>query len=197
MYRSIINIGMLIVIASLLAFGAEPAPLPQDAQAIVDKATKEVSMAETKFLAVKFATLTAVVDKLTDAQAKATKAGKLDAALAIKAQVDAYQKELDAITAAKEKPTAVSTSKAVTLYSQTGFKGQSVTIKQYDQVIDAYKVGFPNDALMSVKLPTGYVLIAYADNAGSGASYEVDGESSDLSGTPAVGMTSFMVKRVQ
>jgi hypothetical protein len=92
---------IIAMTVAALAFGADEV-LPQDAQALVDKAMRDVNEAESKALTVKFITYTALADKLQIAQERATKAGKLDAALAIKAKVSDLKKTVDDIAALRK-----------------------------------------------------------------------------------------------
>jgi hypothetical protein len=186
---------MLVICMPL--FSADDVPLPPDAAKLVDGAAKAFTEIETKALLSKLDTLTALIPKLTKAQDTATKAGKLEVSLAIKAKIDEYRKQVDEITALRPAPKVVSTSKDVVLYAQPDFKGPGTIVKQFDTIIDAYKISFPNDGLRSVRLPAGYVLVTYADNLGAGTECTIATESADLTGTQALGMTSFMVKRIK
>ena len=141
--------------------------------------------------------------KLTDNVVKAlekeldatTKKGDLTGALAIKAKIDELNPGLVFV---ESKPKAkVSTSKRAELFALVDFKGPSYVVTEFDTVLDAWRVGFPNDALRSIKLPTGYTLTVYASEMAGGQSYVVTSESSDLTDTLAysLGMSSFMVTK--
>lgn len=185
---------LALLLLSLTLFAADEVLTP-DALKLIAKATDDVTEIEAKALASKASVLDALIPKLVKAQEAATKGGKLEASLAIKAKVDDYKKQLADIMALRPAPKKVSTSKVVTLYGLPDFKGPSVTIKQFDTVIDVQTAGFPNDALRSLRLPAGYTFVVYASEKAGGESYEIDEESADLSGTPATGMSSFMIKR--
>lgn len=185
---------LLLFLVGVTLFAADDVLTP-DVVKLITKATDDVTEIEAKALASKATVLDALIPKLVKAQDSATKAGKLEASLAIKAKVDEYRKQLADLSAQRPVVKRVSTSKDVTLYALPGFKGPTVTIKQFDVVIDVQSAGFPNDALRSLRLPAGYTFVVYAAERAGGAAYEIDEESADLTGTPALGMSSFMIKR--
>ena len=192
-----VKFALLILIICPMFSAEEPSPLPPDAVKLIAAADKEVSEIEAKALTAKNELYNALIPKLTKAQEAATKAGKLEASMAVKAKIDDYKTKIAEISALKPATKRLSTSKDVTLYALPNFKGPNVTIKQFDTVLDVYKVGFPNDALRSLRLPPGYIFVVYAAEQAGGESYEIDEESPDLTGTPAGGMSSFMIKRVK
>jgi len=179
MRNLILTFLVLLITGPAFCEDTEKTKLPDDAASALADFDKAVA-AKTKELRA----------KLEKAQEAATKKGNLDGALAVKAAIEKLPKDSDAPA-----PKSKSTSKVVTLYTLPDFKGQSVTIKDYNVVMDAHAIGFPNDALRSIKLPAGCTLVVYQNEAAGGASLEVTEESSDLTGTTAVGMTSFMIKK--
>lgn len=199
----IIAVLLSLNVPSWCAEGGIQAPvslIPSDAQTILDKATADQAVIDNEANTKRTKVLTAMVEKLKASQDKATKAGKLEASLAIKAEIDKAQTAISALVETKPvgavKVNPISTSRTVTLYSLPNFKGPGTIIKQLDTVLDVQSVGFPNDALRSIRLPAGYALTVYASERAGGDSYEITEETADLTGTPALGMSSFMVHKL-
>ncbi len=145
------------------------------------------------------------VDKLTDklradlqkAQDVATRKGDLDTALAIKAEIGKLGKgngvdpiDNDALANKAQGP-----SKDVTFYVQTGFNGPGTIVKQFETILDVSNVGFPNDALRSIKVPVGYEVIVYQNEKGGGLMTTITKDTADLTNTQATGMSSFLIHR--
>lgn len=128
--------------------------------------------------------------KLAAAQEQATKAGDLDKALAIRAAMDKLPKAPKAVP-----PKPVSMSKDVVLYAQPGFKGPGTIVRQFEVIIDAHAIDFPNDGLRSIKIPAGYTVEVYQNELGGGGMFLITEETADLAGTPALGMSSFLIHR--
>lgn len=139
--------------------------------------------------------------KLRKEQDVATKKGDLELAMWIKERVDYLQKnptlgttsmiwDVDVTKAAGEHST-----RDVILYSEPNFKGQGVTVKTLGSVVEVYQINFPNDGLRSIKVPEGYVVTVYEGNLGAGASADLTHDMSELTGAPALGMTSFKITK--
>ncbi len=77
--------------------------IPPEAQSVIDKATADQAVIDKEADAKRVKVLTAMVDKLKTAQEKATKAGKLEASLAVRAEIAKAQGVLDDIEARKPK----------------------------------------------------------------------------------------------
>ena len=169
-------------------FGADVV-LPKEVVVVLEKSAKAEAEVKAEYDSKMVKIRMELTAKLIKQQENATKAGNLELALNLKARIEAI------IIPELPKTKPISTSKDVVLFPLPGFKGQGVTVKEYNIVIDAYKVGFPNDSLRSVKLPAGYTLEVYQGNIGGDGTYIIESESDDLSNTPALGMTSFMIKR--
>jgi len=188
MRNLILTFLVLLITGPAFCEDAEKTKLPDDAVSALADFDKAVA-AKTKELRA----------KLEKAQEAATKKGNLDGALAVKAAIEKLPPVVK--VAAVMKPDPLSTSKRVILYALADFKGPSYTVaaSEIDVVLDAYRVGFPNDALRSLRLPTGYTLTVYAAEQAGGASHVITSESADLTGTPAftIGMSSFMVSKTK
>lgn len=176
---------LFFALTMILTAAEEPKPLPADAQAAIDAFDKAVAREQA-----------ALVTKLQKAQEAATKKGDLDAALAIKARIEALPKtEQPVVSFGSETQATPSISRSVVLCSLPDFKGKTVIVKDYETIINVQKVGFPNDGLRSIRLPTGWTVTVFEHENGGGNSYTIGSETADLNGTPAVGMTSFMINR--
>jgi len=77
--------------------------IPPEAQSVIDKATADQAAIDSDASAKRVKVLTTMVDKLKTAQEKATKAGKLEASLAVRAEIAKAQGVLDDIEARKPK----------------------------------------------------------------------------------------------
>lgn len=84
---------ILLSLTVLCCHAAEEAKLPPDAQAAIDKAEKSISTIQGKADGEILKVRQELVKALTKAQESATKKGDLNAALAIKAQIDAIPAE--------------------------------------------------------------------------------------------------------
>lgn len=174
---------------------AAPSPLLPDAVKLIAAADSDLAEIEAKAAKQKRDVYASLIPKLVKAQETATKAGKLEAATAAKAKVDEYKAKVESMKADSPAAKVVSTSKDVILYSQPGFKGPGVVIKQFDTVTNVQTVRFPNDALRSVRLPPGYSLIVYSSEQAGGSSFDISEECADLTGTLATEMSSFTVHK--
>lgn len=91
MLRSIL-LSTLAVVALLAAEGAEPAKLPPAAQSIVDRLAKAEVKIDTDAAKLRSSERQKAIKDLEKAQATVTKAGDLEAALAVKARIDELKK---------------------------------------------------------------------------------------------------------
>ena len=98
-----------VLLWAVMAHGAdEPvSPLLPDAVKLLASADSDIAEIEAKSLKSKHELYTALIPKLVKAQETATKAGKLDAANAVKAKVEEYKAKVDEIVALKTGKPAV------------------------------------------------------------------------------------------
>lgn len=183
---------VLLCFAHGMVRGAEAEkPLPADAQKAVSTCDMAIGKARME-----------LVKGLKISLAKATKAGDLVSANLVQAKLTETEKLLDEGKDLLGNKTAhVSTSQRITIYALPDFKGPSYTVaaSEIGVVLDTYKIGFPNDALRSIKLPAGYKLTVYAAEQAGGASFVITEESADLTATPAytLGMSSFVAAPIK
>lgn len=162
--------------------------LPTEAETLVSLYDADVAKIQADADKAIQAKTDALRTKLAKAQESATKKGNLEGALAIKGAIEKLPKS------ERPKDVGVHTSSNVILYTEPNFKGMPVTVKQFNVVIEAYKVSFPNDGLRSIKIPKGYTFVAYAADFGGGTSTEYTSDTPNVTDAPGMGMTSFMIK---
>ncbi len=97
---------ILIVLSITSSFAADEVVLPPEATKLIDAATKDLDQLEMKSIVAKALTLEILVPKLVKAQEAATKAGKLEVSLAIKAKIDEYKKQQADLLARRKSPEA-------------------------------------------------------------------------------------------
>jgi len=199
----LISLGVILTLTSIHSLGAaesigaEALKLPADAAALMQGYETDVAKLEADCAKSVAAKADALRIKLTKAQEGATKKGDLDGALAIKAAIEKLSTEDSQKSSPGDKPALPHSSRDVILYAQVGFKGPGTILKQFDVIIDVYKLPFPNDGLRSIKVPAGMEVVTYAGDAGGGAEYVINGDVSDLTSTPAIQTTSLMLRRVK
>jgi hypothetical protein len=66
-----------------------------------------------------------------------------------------------------------------------------------DSILTVASVGFPNDALRSIKVPEGVVVVVFDGDDGGGNATRITSDTPDLTGSSAAGMTSLMVERLK
>lgn len=187
---------LLLLMTLSVLFGADEVKLPADAQAALTAYDAKVAKLKADYDAAVAKESDALVAKLQKSQEAATKKGDLDTALALKTRIDALpQTDLLGNRTKPEPAKPVSTSKNVVLCSLPDFKGQTMIVKEYETIVNVHRIGFPNDGLRSVRLPAGWTMTVYANEDAGGASFEITSETADLTGTPANGMTSFVIHR--
>ncbi len=140
----------------------------------------------------------ALIATLTKAQDKVLKSGNLDAANAIKAKVAEIEKLTgpgDLLATTPAAPEAAHTSKVVMLYPLPDFKGTPVIVKTTNVITDFTAVGFPNDALRSIKVPAGMTVILFESENGSGRSTTLSEDTAQVGNVGGSGASSFIVNK--
>lgn len=171
---------LLTVRAQIPAEEVAAIHIPTAVYALIDQADADVAKVHA-----------ALAVKLSKEQAIATKKGDLELAMWLKAKVESLQPK-------QAQEAGEHSSRDVILYPEPNYKGQGVTVRTFNSVIDAYTVSFPNDGLRSIKVPEGYTVTVYEGNLGAGQAQDLTHDIPELSGVAALGMTSFkIVKRTE
>ncbi len=186
---------ILLMLSSFMWAADAPAQndkLPNDVVALLNAYDKDVAKIQNDAAVATQLRTDKLKPLLIKAQEAATKKGSLDVALAIKSEVEKLDKGDEKVA-----KNDAHSSRDVILYVQPDFKGPGTIVKDLDNVIEVYKIHFPNDGLRSIKVPSGFEVIAYSGDLGGGDAYSITGDMADLTGTTALGMTSFIIKRVK
>lgn len=183
--------------ASIRLPGAEDA-LPADVTKAIAKCDGDVEAVQAKAEIEKFKVRKALIATLVKAQDKVVKAGNLDAANAIKAKIAEIEKltaPSDLLATAPAAAEGAHTSKFVMLYPLPDFKGTPVIVKTLNTITDFTAVGFPNDALRSIKIPAGLTVTLFESENGSGRSNTLSEDTAQVGNVGGSGASSFIVNK--
>ncbi len=183
---------ILAFIALVLLHGAIPlhsaeSGLPSDVTKAIDKCDDDIIKARRT-----------LIGTLVKAKDKATKSGNLDTANAINAKIAEVNKLTgdDAPLLGTEASGGAHTSKVVMLFPLPDFKGTPVIVKTTGTILTVASVGFPNDALRSIKVPEGMAVTVFDGDDGGGTATIITADTATVTGS-ASGMTSLMVDRAK
>lgn len=123
----------------------------------------------------------------------AADAQKLSLAAQVKIKGGARQAK---VVMPESKDPRMGTAKDVQLFMMNDFKGGATTIKSFDKILDFNELGFPNDALRSIKIPRGVTVTIFEHEHGGGRSKVITEDMVDLKDASAM-MSSLYIERTK